>query len=218
MATGSYLTPTYSRSQITPNPEQTENWDYVPIEALPQQESTYIDVSCQQPVTIGETSRTLPSLVNITENMRDFITEIKSLRGFQEPLSLIPFSSFTAEGSLEILKEGDRIQMWPFYVRDERPIIRTEVDSIVVRKCLLENDASIDVSLSGDKLVALVPYGEGCLVTIFSLKNVGQVLGSYSTAPSPVSISFSPCSHFLLITLKPTRSSVWATAISPDVS
>ncbi|GFV08527.1 hypothetical protein TNCV_2937391 [Trichonephila clavipes] len=40
-----------------------------------------------------------------------FINEITSLREFQEPLSLIRSSSSMTEGSLEILKEGNRIQI-----------------------------------------------------------------------------------------------------------
>ncbi|GFY40975.1 hypothetical protein TNIN_365431 [Trichonephila inaurata madagascariensis] len=208
--------------QHTPNPEQIENWDDVPVEALPHQESTYID-PCPQPVIIGETSRKSPSLVIITDSMRDFISEITSLREFQDPLCLIPSSSSTTEGSLEILKEAHRIQMWPFDVRDGRPIIQTvldfftENDSMVARTSLIENDASIDVSLSGDKLVAFVPYGEAYMITIFSLKNVGQVLGCYGPVPTPVSISFSPLCHFLLIGLESERPSVWTTVILPDI-
>ncbi|GFR23850.1 hypothetical protein TNCT_11171 [Trichonephila clavata] len=208
---------------VWPNPDQYE------ISLHPNQIHQVPPCSAPGPVTISDTARKPPTLVTITDEMTDFTAEIVSRREFQDPESLVPSSSSMTDDTLEICKDYDnRIESWPFEIKDGLPIIQTVLDlftenaCIVVRNCIIKNDASVDVSRTGDKLVAFIPdktQEGGVIVCIFSLlrNNLGQLLGSYGPVPTPVSISFSPHSQFLLMGLESTRSSQWASIVSPDL-
>ncbi|GFT73164.1 activating molecule in BECN1-regulated autophagy protein 1 [Nephila pilipes] len=110
-----------------------------------------------------------------------------------------------------------RIQAWPFKKNDLPQIYDANIN-LVVKDCLIHNDASVDISQDGDKLVALIPddtnnaddTNNGLKVAVYSLlpETLGQQLCVYGPVSNPVSVSFSPYSQFILVGITSSRATV----------
>lgn len=84
--------------------------------------------------------------------------------------------------------------------------------NIIVNKCMIHNDASVDISKDGDKLVALIPPeiprdNQTFRFGIYSLKenNLGQRLSVWGYVTGPVSVSFSPLGNYVVVGSAPAE-------------
>lgn len=104
-----------------------------------------------------------------------------------------------------------RIQCWDFssYII---PNISQSESSIVVPKCKINNDGSIDISKDGRFLVAFVPnignMRQSTMAAVYSLasQTMGQCLYTWNFEnTNAVSVSFSPLSRYLVIGIGSTH-------------
>ncbi|XP_022254227.1 activating molecule in BECN1-regulated autophagy protein 1-like isoform X2 [Limulus polyphemus] len=97
-----------------------------------------------------------------------------------------------------------RIQWWDFSKFDIPDISDADIN-VVVPKCKIHNDASVDISSSGELLAALVPNSSGIVHTaelaIYSLSSqtIGQCLYTWSFGPNAISVSLSPLGHYVVV-------------------
>nr|XP_027230784.1 activating molecule in BECN1-regulated autophagy protein 1-like [Penaeus vannamei] len=94
-----------------------------------------------------------------------------------------------------------RIQAWDF-THYNIPEISDSAANVVVRKCKIHNDASVDISVDGTMLAALVPESQAMtMVGVYSLreKSRGQLLYSYIFAPNTICVSLSPVARHLVV-------------------
>ncbi|XP_054708748.1 uncharacterized protein LOC129218490 [Uloborus diversus] len=113
-------------------------------------------------------------------------------------------------GYRESVNQTHRIQSWKF-TGCHIPDIRNASANIVVRRCLIHNDASIDISQDGSKLVALIPPDDYSfkpfIFGVFSLKphNLGQILCTWGFVSTAISVSFSPLANYIVVGLASSR-------------
>ncbi|XP_076339584.1 activating molecule in BECN1-regulated autophagy protein 1-like [Tachypleus tridentatus] len=97
-----------------------------------------------------------------------------------------------------------RIQWWDFSEFDIPNISDAEMN-IVVPKCKIHNDASVDISSDGELLAALVPNSSGIVHTaelaVYSLgsQTLGQCLYTWSFGPNAISVSISPLGRYVVV-------------------
>ncbi|XP_042235545.1 uncharacterized protein LOC121875174 [Homarus americanus] len=94
-----------------------------------------------------------------------------------------------------------RIQAWDF-THYRIPDISDGNANVVVGKCKIHNDASVDISSDGTMLAALVPQSQAMtLVGVYSLENCsfGQLLYSFIFAPNTICVSLSPMARHLVV-------------------
>ncbi|XP_071523741.1 uncharacterized protein [Panulirus ornatus] len=94
-----------------------------------------------------------------------------------------------------------RIQAWDF-PHNRIPDISDGVANVVVGKCKIHNDASVDISADGTMLAALVPESQAMtMVGVYSLedRSLGQLLYSYIFAPNTICVSLSPMARHLVV-------------------
>lgn len=84
--------------------------------------------------------------------------------------------------------------------------------NIIVNKCMIHNDASVDISKDGDKLIALIPPeiprdNQTFRFGIYSLKqkNLGERLTVWGYVTGPVSVSFSPLGNYVVVGSAPAE-------------
>ncbi|CAL4061272.1 unnamed protein product, partial [Meganyctiphanes norvegica] len=109
-------------------------------------------------------------------------------------------SRTTVGGSLSFVVT-QRIQAWEFSSY-KIPDISDSKANIVVGKCRIHNDASVDISADGTMLAALVPESQSMtMVGVYSLekRTLGQLLYSYIFANSTICVSLSPMARHLLV-------------------
>ncbi|XP_045598580.2 uncharacterized protein [Procambarus clarkii] len=94
-----------------------------------------------------------------------------------------------------------RIQAWDF-AHYRIPDISDGNANVVVGKCKIHNDASVDISSDGTMLAALVPESQAMtMVGVYSLEghSFGQLLYSYIFAPNTICVSLSPMARHLVV-------------------
>ncbi|XP_069938625.1 uncharacterized protein [Cherax quadricarinatus] len=94
-----------------------------------------------------------------------------------------------------------RIQAWDF-THYRIPDISDGNANVVVGKCKIHNDASVDISSDGTMLAALVPESQAMtMVGVYSLEghSFGQLLYSYIFAPNTICVSLSPMARHLVV-------------------
>ncbi|GFR23844.1 activating molecule in BECN1-regulated autophagy protein 1 [Trichonephila clavata] len=134
-------------------------------------------------------------------------TTIQSVNDLSTCLSvtvkgILPPQEFVRILGLHECKSSCRIQVWPFHP-NKLPEIFDANRNIVVEECIICNEAAIDISKDGRKIVVIVPdlRMHQYKVAVYSLlpQNLGQLLCMYGPVPNPVSVSFSPLSQYIFI-------------------
>ena len=101
-----------------------------------------------------------------------------------------------------------RLQCWDFS-RFELPNIKNPDCNVVVSKCRIHNDASVDMNASGTLLAALVPIENSSSVNlcIYSLekKTFAQCLYLWTFGVNAISVSLSPLSRYIAVGLTTPR-------------
>ncbi|CAH2988832.1 unnamed protein product [Chilo suppressalis] len=103
-----------------------------------------------------------------------------------------------------------RVQAWDFTTGDV-PDIADSTKNVVVQKCRIHNDASIDISKDGRLLVALLPVprlrNTNHWLGVYSLEwsRLGQCLHTAVLEQSAVSVALSPTSRHLAVGLGSRR-------------
>ncbi|XP_066957463.1 serine-rich adhesin for platelets-like isoform X2 [Macrobrachium rosenbergii] len=111
------------------------------------------------------------------------------------------YASHPASRTMTASLQTHRIQAWDF-TNYQIPDISDSLSNLVVGKCKIHNDASVDVSADGTLLAALVPESEAMImVGVYSLENrsLGQLLYSYIFAPNTICVSLSPVARHLVV-------------------
>lgn len=110
-------------------------------------------------------------------------------------------SHFVPSRSLSTQGVTHRIQAWDF-THYGIPDISDGVRNLVVGKCKIHNDASVDISADGTLLAALVPETQAMtMVGVYSLEErcLGQLLYSFIFAPNTICVSLSPMARYLVV-------------------
>ncbi|XP_023211951.1 uncharacterized protein LOC111614818 [Centruroides sculpturatus] len=103
-----------------------------------------------------------------------------------------------------------RIQSWDFS-KCQMPCIRNANWNVVVPKCKIHNDASVDISRDGQLLAALIPTTNGLrhavTLSIYSLQShsLGQCLYTWKFGPTVISVSLSPLGRYIIVGLGSSR-------------
>lgn len=74
--------------------------------------------------------------------------------------------------------------------------------NVVVRKCRIHNDASVDISSDGTMLAALIPENQAMtMVGVYSLedRSLGQLLYSFIFEHNTICVSLSPMGRHLVV-------------------
>jgi hypothetical protein len=106
-----------------------------------------------------------------------------------------------------------RIQCWNFS-KFELPNLKDAQSNLVVAKCRIHNDASVDISADGNILAALVPANSSNSSTpsvnlsVYSLEKstFAQCLYVWTFSSSAISVSLSPLSRYVVVGLTTPRS------------
>ncbi|RWS08620.1 activating molecule in BECN1-regulated autophagy protein 1-like protein [Dinothrombium tinctorium] len=125
-----------------------------------------------------------------------------------------PLSSVSGFSDLRLIGGGGnfnyRIQCWNFS-RYELPNLKDAQANLVVPKCRIHNDASVDISTSGDLLACLVPVDSSPSVNlcIFSLEKetFAQCFYVWTFGANAISVSLSPLSRYVVVGLTSPRTS-----------
>ncbi|RWS21664.1 activating molecule in BECN1-regulated autophagy protein 1-like protein [Leptotrombidium deliense] len=125
-----------------------------------------------------------------------------------------PLSAVSGFSDLRIIGGGGnfnyRIQCWNFS-RCELPNLKDAQANLVVPKCRIHNDASVDISKSGDLLACLVPVDSSPSVNlcIYSLEKetFAQCFYVWTFGANAISVSLSPLSRYVVVGLTSPRSS-----------
>lgn len=101
-----------------------------------------------------------------------------------------------------------RLQCWD-YSKFELPNLKDSQANLVVSKCRIHNDASVDMNEEGTLLAALVPIENSASVNlcIYSLekKSFAQCLFLWTFGGNAISVSLSPLSQFVVVGLTTPR-------------
>lgn len=101
-----------------------------------------------------------------------------------------------------------RLQCWD-YRNLELPNLKDSQANVVVSKCRIHNDASVDMNGEGTLLAALVPIENSASVNlcIYSLekKSFAQCLFLWTFGANAISVSLSPLSRFVVVGLTTPR-------------
>lgn len=101
-----------------------------------------------------------------------------------------------------------RLQCWD-YSKFELPNLKDAQANLVVSKCRIHNDASVDMNSEGSLLAALVPIENSASVNlcIYSLqkKTFAQCLFLWTFGGNAISVSLSPLSQFVVVGLTTPR-------------
>ncbi|XP_047481450.1 uncharacterized protein LOC125033914 isoform X2 [Penaeus chinensis] len=135
---------------------------------------------------------------NLTRAPPDRAAERESDNFFSRPYFA---QNFAATRNMSASVVTHRIQAWDF-THYNIPEISDSAANVVVRKCKIHNDASVDISIDGTMLAALVPESQAMtMVGVYSLreKSRGQLLYSYIFAPNTICVSLSPVARHLVV-------------------
>lgn len=100
-----------------------------------------------------------------------------------------------------------RIQCWDFS-HDLLPNIKDAQSNVVVSKCRIHNDASVDISYDGLSLACLIPidsnnYASSVNLTLYSLAKptFAKCLSTWTFGSNAISVSFSPRASHIVVGL-----------------
>ncbi|KAI1304191.1 Activating molecule in BECN1-regulated autophagy protein 1 [Halotydeus destructor] len=101
-----------------------------------------------------------------------------------------------------------RIQCWDFS-KLTLPNLKDAHTNLVVSKCRIHNDASVDISADGNLLAALIPVDSSHSVNlcVYSLGKVtlGQCLYVWTFGANAISVALSPLSRYVVVGLTSPR-------------
>lgn len=127
--------------------------------------------------------------------------------GRSEVLNYSPSYSallFGASGFCDPLSQSHRIQSWDFSP-SKLPDISDNTSNVVVQRCMIHNDASVDITQDGEKLVCLIPNDQNdspnnLMFAVFSLRkeDFGTRLSIWGYISNAISVSFSPLGRYVV--------------------
>ncbi|XP_065647505.1 activating molecule in BECN1-regulated autophagy protein 1B isoform X4 [Hydra vulgaris] len=149
--------------------------------------------------------------VTQTETLADNVMhQIMETQLYNPAVRLLIARTFAAHGSIavasNIAETTNRIQLWSSSNESE-PDVKSTTANVIIPRCKIHNDNSIDISSDGSLLAAFLPIKYNSPMDIelqvISLKpeNYLNCIYSKKFGPNAVSVSFSPLYNYIVVGL-----------------
>ncbi|XP_065652866.1 activating molecule in BECN1-regulated autophagy protein 1B isoform X1 [Hydra vulgaris] len=160
----------------------------------------------------GDTRNSTPNTqVTQTETLADNVMhQIMETQLYNPAVRLLIARTFAAHGSIavasNIAETTNRIQLWNSSNESE-PDVKNTTANVIIPRCKIHNDNSIDISSDGSLLAAFLPIKYNSPMDIelqvISLKpeNYLNCIYSKKFGPNAVSVSFSPLYNYIVVGL-----------------